>query len=210
MRRMPRNAPRKTNAPRREAGFTLIELIIALGLMGLILSLLFGGLRFSSTVWTAVQTRSATAQASEASRRVVRRLLESAQPVRGRRGALLFDGSATRLHFVGPPPANAKRGDRFDLILEQKADTLTLRWRPFIPGTAETEGAAWKSRALATDVKNVSFRYYAAAERNVKPLWHTAWRDRKLRPMLVEVKMTRATGKETLSVRLRVDPSSGR
>jgi prepilin-type N-terminal cleavage/methylation domain-containing protein len=200
----------ETRARRGERGFTLIETIIVLGLMGLVLTLLFGGLRFSATVWNVVQTKGAAAQESEASRRVVRRLLEGAQPARGPRGRLLFDGAADRIRFAGPPPAAARRGDRFDLVLEQDGDALMLRWRRFEPGVAETEGAPWQSRALTTAIEDVSFRYFAAAERNAKPAWHDVWRDRKTRPLLVEVTVTREAGPETLSARLRIDPPSGR
>ena len=36
---------------RRDAGFTLIELLISLTLLGLLLVLLFGGLRFGIRAW---------------------------------------------------------------------------------------------------------------------------------------------------------------
>lgn len=205
--RLPRS---NRSARRRERGFTLIETIIALGLMGVLLSLLFSGMRFSTRVWDTVQTRSAVAQEREAARRVVRRILEGTQPVHGRRGIVLFDGAPDRLRFIGAPPANARRGDRFDLILEQDGDALVLRWRPFVPGTTETEGAEWQSRALAVGISDLSFRYFASLKRRGTPEWHAAWQDRKQRPLLVEMTVKRKAGVELLAVRLRIDPPSER
>ena len=44
-----------THAPQTQRGFTLLELLISLTLLGLILVLLFGGLRLSVRSWDSVQ-----------------------------------------------------------------------------------------------------------------------------------------------------------
>ena len=66
-------APPGGGRPRRSAGFTLIELMIALTLIALMVGLLFGGIRFADRTWERVDE--VAARTSE--RRQVWRFLES-------------------------------------------------------------------------------------------------------------------------------------
>ncbi len=104
-------APPGGGRSRRSAGFTLIELMIALTLVGLMVGLLFGGIRFADRTWERVDE--VAARTSE--RRQVWRFLESRlqqarlvfEPVeegaRGERYALFY-GTGEALEFVTPFP----------------------------------------------------------------------------------------------------------
>ena len=120
------------------AGFTLVELLVALTLVGLISLVLFGGLRFGTRAWEAGTSR------GEESRRVAivqsllrRQLSQAVLPARRSRevdAPQAFDGAAESIQFVAPLSAHVGFGGlyRFELAVERAAARrrLVLRWQP--------------------------------------------------------------------------------
>lgn len=68
-------------------GFTLVELLIALSLIGVITLLLFSGLRLGSRSWEAVETVSERVADVRIAHQIVRRLLSQARDI-----SVVFDG----------------------------------------------------------------------------------------------------------------------
>ena len=64
----------------RQQGFTLLELLIALTLLGLILVLLFGGLRLGVRSWDASQQQIDTLNSLRSLESFLRREMSVAQP----------------------------------------------------------------------------------------------------------------------------------
>lgn len=189
---------------RPESGFTLVELVVALSLLALVMTLMLGGLRFGATVWETAATRQSEAQSLEAARRVLRRLIEGAIPLNpGTSRALAFEGGPQALRFVGPPPADLHQGDRYALELRHTGGALELRWRAAPPGSPPFDGA-WQRRVLARDVKALRFRYFTAANRNAKPAWREVWRNPPYLPRLVEITLTRKGGATTVTAAPRL------
>ena len=62
----------------RERGFTLIEILIAMTLLGLLMAMLSGGLRLGTRAWEASDTRSAELARLEAVQGFIRRSLTGA------------------------------------------------------------------------------------------------------------------------------------
>ena len=90
---------------RRQRGFTLVELLIAIALTGLILVILFSGFRIASRSWDAVELRSAR----NAELRLVRGFIQ--RSLRQLRGVSydspdgsrqLFSGERQAVEFVTP------------------------------------------------------------------------------------------------------------
>ncbi len=87
-------------APARAAGFTLVELVVALSMVTVMMVLLFGGLRLGARVWDTVEQRTGTLHERQMIARFIMRELEQARP-------LTFaprDGDK-RLAFVGKADA---------------------------------------------------------------------------------------------------------
>ncbi len=87
-------------------GFTLLELLITLLLMGLVMLLVFGGLRITSRIWEAADQRQQQVSEQYQLQQVLRRLISQAQNLRVRdvegRVQLAFKGEPDQLIFVAP------------------------------------------------------------------------------------------------------------
>jgi len=87
------------------AGFTLVELLIALALIALITLLLFSGLSLGSRAWEAVETAAERNAEHRTARSLLARILPQARTttMRLEEGVrLAFAGERERLEFVGP------------------------------------------------------------------------------------------------------------
>lgn len=90
---------------RRAAGFTLLELVIALAIVGALLAVAFGGLRVAIAAWNQGEDRAEVHQHLRGVATIVARAVAGAYPYRAPAGlapepALLFRGTASRLELV--------------------------------------------------------------------------------------------------------------
>lgn len=92
----------------RQAGFTLVELLIALSLLSMIVVLLFGGIQLGSRSWDGSEARAERNTEMRMVWRLLHDHLAQAKPLfhadgdQGR--ALLFYGARDALEFVAPMP----------------------------------------------------------------------------------------------------------
>jgi prepilin-type N-terminal cleavage/methylation domain-containing protein len=91
---------------RRDArGFTLVELLIALAIVGALVAIAFGGLRVAVASWRQGEDRAEAHQHVRSVALVLARGLSAAYPYRASRSqgpdpVILFAGSETKLEFV--------------------------------------------------------------------------------------------------------------
>jgi general secretion pathway protein J len=95
---------RRHNAP-GATGFTLLELLIALSIVGALLAIAFGGLRMAISAWTRGDDRAEAQQHTRGITQIIGRTLGAAYPYRGAFGEgpekrILFRGAENRLEFV--------------------------------------------------------------------------------------------------------------
>jgi general secretion pathway protein J len=90
---------------KRARGFTLLEVLIALSIVGMLLTIAFGGLRVAMAAWRQGEDRAEAHQHVRAVAYTMSRALGAAYPYRGTRGlspeaVVLFGGAEQRLEFV--------------------------------------------------------------------------------------------------------------
>ena len=90
---------------KRARGFTLLEVLIALSIVGMLLTIAFGGMRVAMAAWRQGEDRAEAHQHVRAVAYTLSRALGAAYPYRGTRGlspeaVVLFGGAETRLEFV--------------------------------------------------------------------------------------------------------------
>ncbi|MGH7388659.1 MAG: type II secretion system protein GspJ [Candidatus Rokuibacteriota bacterium] len=122
-------------------GFTLLELLIALGIVGALIVIAFGGLRVALAAWTRGEDRAEVHQHLRGVAMVLSRSIGAAYPYRASAGdapdpVLLFRGGADRLELVTQavpfPAAVPVAFTAMVLAIErgQEGDELVVRQRP--------------------------------------------------------------------------------
>jgi len=106
---------------RSQRGFTLVELLIAIALTGLILTILFAGLRVGGRSWDAVELHSAANSELRLVRGFIQRSLHQlrgvSHPVDGNE-QLIFGGNADGIEFATPMGGYLGQGGLYVLRLE--------------------------------------------------------------------------------------------
>lgn len=93
----------------RTAGFTLLELLLALSIVGVLLAIAFGGLRMGIMAWTRGEDRAEAQQHDRGLSQILVRTVGSAYPFQGPLGEApekrwLFKGQEHRVELVSQTP----------------------------------------------------------------------------------------------------------
>ena len=202
-------APMKKAANKRQRGFTLIEILIAMTLLGLLMAMLFGGLRLGTRAWEASDVRSADLARLEAVQGFIRRALTGAYPLittgdDDAKRKITFTGGTQAVEFTALMPAHFGVGGFYSITLavEDGADDrrLVFRRQLFQSGAEETSpppaaGAdEEKEKILLDRISKAEFSYFGATEKDETPAWRDEWQDQKSLPDLVRLNVTFADG----------------
>jgi len=184
---------------RRQPGFTLIEVLIAMTLIGLIVTLLFNGLRLAGRAGESVATEADRVHTVLAVQRALRARLEQARPYRLRDVAgevtLAFYGAPDRLRFIAPLPSRLGPGGLYWIELhaahESAAESapLMLEYWPFDPGLKPAgAGSPHRQKVLLADVEFVRFRYLGD-DSATDGQWLRNWQDRRTLPTAIRLEV---------------------
>lgn len=162
---------------RGRGGFTLIEVLIALSIVGVLLAIAFAGLRVAMSAWTKGEDRAEVHQHLRGIALVLARTIGATHPYRGVVGAaneplLLFRGTAERLDLVTQaPPVPAATPVAFTAVVVQieqdEGAALVIRQRALPNRDPFTEAAV----ALRDPgIERLELRYL-----NVSGAWQESW-----------------------------------
>ena len=178
---------------RGDSGFTLMELLVALTLLALLMTVMLGGLRLGTHVWETSNTHIESGDEVSVVRNFLRQRLEEALPVsaagRNRTNRPHFVGEPERLQLTSSMPASLGEG-LFQLQLavnpaseDDKAGRLILDWRAW-PEAASGDNS---QRMILDDVAGIAFAYYTNGTRREEGRWVRTWQDQDLLPELIRV-----------------------
>ena len=187
---------------RNQDGFTLIEVLVAMTLLGLVLAALFGGLRTGVRVWDSQDRHSDALGRLIAAQGFLRRQIAEAAPldypaVGGGPPAAVFEGDANSVTFAGLMPSHFGLAGYqvIEVGLVRDGDggrQLGVRWWPFdaqdpAPPAAVPEE---QTAVLMDGVDGVTLSYFAPAVEGGPGQWADRWRDQPAPPDLVRIEVT--------------------
>lgn len=203
-------------------GFTLLELVIALTLLALMSSVLYGALGFAGRSWEGGEAKAEATASMRLTHGFLRAQLEGQHPLRMRKMPefpLVFGGTQDELKFAAPLPARvsgggiwyyrlaiAKDGDKSRLVLE--------RMLPDLEAGALPDFDKPERSILAEDVAELKVGYFGrdpGAANTTTPTWRERWDDRHRLPLMlrIDVVARRGSAWPTLFVQPRQAPESG-
>lgn len=190
------------NKQHRVAGFTLLELLIAMSLLGFILALLFGGMRLGARSWDAGEIRTENSTHLALLQGFLRRELSQVTPFHWKKKAdmnLAFVGQPDSIKLVAPIAVRLGTGGLFLISLELVQDTDNdvgqLVMKRVIPEADSIDFTALENAekiVLADHVEELSFAYFGAETKDAEPQWLDQWgkRDSQQRlPYLIRVRV---------------------
>lgn len=172
-----------------DLGFTFLELMVALALLGMLSLVLFGSLRFGTRVWEHAEGT----MAAEASIRTVqfflRRDIERTYPLveekNGIDRALTFVGKKDRIIFMAAPLANTGMLERITIYTEGTGHETILA-RTTQPELAVTSHKPTKT-ILLHHIKTIVFSYYGRSVERNNDVWQSTWENRSTLPKLIQI-----------------------
>ena len=182
------------------AGFTLVELLVALTLFAIMSALLFGGLRFGVRAWEVGGERIDRLAAIEPVQNLLRRQLTQATlpyipvNIRSQGPVSAFVGTSGAMRFIAPLPANAGNSGLyvFSLSAEQaiQASKLRLSWSIYRPDTLHSESFEPEDGSILLDsVDRVQFSYFGEDGMAQPPQWHESWNGSFGLPQLIRIRI---------------------
>jgi general secretion pathway protein J len=185
----------------RQHGFTLLELLVAITLLGVLMAALFGALRLGARVWETGAARLDATARVQVVQDFLRQQLGQTVPLTeitddpGASGVLLFAGASDGLRFVSLLPEHLGAGaSLMELALRQPARAgepgdLVLRMRPLDPSSDGPVPAEIEERVLIERIASLEVAYFGAGRADAAPVWWQEWQDQRSLPALVRMRV---------------------
>lgn len=196
---------------RPQAGFTLLELLVAMTVLGVLTGLLASGLGFGARVWERERNQLDISAEMQLVQDVLRRMLAQAMPLStpGDQGSTqepAFVGRENAIEFLGPPPAQSLAGGIYSYRLTTEPATggerLVLEWRIRPPQPPRTRPRVTNAEPAEQDklqalhevvlldhLVGAKFMFYGPPEDGGKPAWRHNWQNATTLPQLVRVEV---------------------
>lgn len=191
----------------KSQGFTLLEMLVAMLLLGLLAGLIFGGLQVASRSWEKVSRQAEQADEAMLVQSFLRQLVERVRPVLLRDPDLViqvaFRGQDNQLLFVAPLPHQDEKLAWFSLGLEQNAaggSRLVLRSLPFqlqaknqidwddLALQLQQQVATPGSELLGLAITSLQIDYLPREDEEGMPQWQPDWLLQEQLPELIRLR----------------------
>lgn len=183
---------------RRAQGFTLIEVLIGITLLGVMVTLLFASLRIAAESWHAGEDKIATVNEKAVVYQFFKRHLSTIRPLPllydeenqdADSGQMAFQGFPQRLRFVAALPAASMRKGLQVFTIEidpRQSTTLQVALKPYQP-TDDESAQIDPPVILLKQVERFALAYFGKREDEDQATWHEEWVGAETLPSLIKV-----------------------
>ena len=190
--------------PHRTAGFTLLEMLVAVSVLGLLSMSIARGLGLGSFAWTRATAHEHDAARVRDGRQLLQQLIGAAYPAFAFAGPddrrIAFAGSPDELDFVTRLPQALGTPAMVAARLFVANQTLFLAWRLDLPDSAQGGALPETTIALIPSIA-VRFAYFAPDAG-----WRDTWAGTVALPRLVRLQMADAGARHTSWPDLSIEP----
>jgi general secretion pathway protein J len=172
----------------RQAGFTLLEMLVVLVVLGLLVVGLAQGVRAGLTLWGAQTRRVGETGELDAVARVLRTLLSEIPTSPVGAGSPQIKGRPDRLEFVGDLPTGLGATRRADIAIELRQGRLVLRWTPRRHELSSAPPPEPTETELLGRVDRLDFAYWGAPVPGQPAAWQALWDSSEL-PELIRLRL---------------------
>jgi len=206
---------------KRQRGFTLIELVLAMVLLAALMALLYSGLNFAARSWDAGDANGRGMVDRRVGENFLRRELSELFPMRWKDPTTLkfaFEGEKDHMRFVSSRPAGISQGGLSLVSIEVRDDgagpkARNLVMRRAMPDDEQKSFApleAAQPTVLIAGVDSATFEYFGAENDFTAPQWTDSWKWPNRMPEMVRLRIRRIDGPlPELIVRLNLGEEAG-
>lgn len=174
----------------RMAGFTLVELLVSLVIIGLASAMMFSGISAGRRVWEHGDAANTAGESVSGAQLTLRERLERTFP------ATRYDkiptyadffGAARNVTFLAPPrDIHAPSGlVRYTLALAPNGDLVLMA----LSDLAADPKAPGTPIVLLHNVQQIDIGYFGVLPPDKVPAWHDQWQDRADLPLLMRIRV---------------------
>ena len=189
---------------RQQSGFTLVEIVVAMVLLGSIMVLVYSGLSFALRSWDAGDTNGRRVAERRLAENFLRRELAEMFPMRFKDAMqvkMAFEGSADRLRFVSARPPGIQMGG-LSLVGVELVENREKRTRDLVMLRAMPDDEAKdfgplekaESHLLLAGVERVEFAYFGAENEFTEPKWYDSWTFTARIPEMIRMRVRGSDG----------------
>lgn len=204
---------RKEQTSCGEAGFTLVELLVSIAILGLVSLILSRSLSFGFNAWERGTAYADHADDMMLAQDFIRRAIGEAYPLvpdgEPTRRRVVFEGTTTALSFLAQAPRALGGGGRSRMRLmvvprDGSADLVLTSNLELASGASPPT-----SKVLLANAAAVEFAYFGKRRSDRAAAWHEQWAGELAQPHLVRVHITFPTGDTRLWPDLVIAPRIG-
>lgn len=180
---------------RKESGFTLPEVLIALVLFSFILLMLYGSLYSTGRSWRVSEVQVRENDDKRLILSFIRRQVEETSPIlqvdiKGER--VMFLGDDASLQFVSHLPTRHVGGGLYFLKFEVMDNELLLKYTPLTGDKGMFEEDIFvdaEEISLLTNIETIDLDYFGRETSDAEATWRDGWDNKQRLPELVRFQL---------------------